>query len=100
MPQGTNMGTMFVAMKHYVDKSGDPKLLRRFVESKGAAKISEAGSMLGTMGKYKDETTPTGAMASVEQTRKQAARELKENPLAKNILKTDLIGLSKNWLML
>jgi hypothetical protein len=83
LPPGTNMGTMWAAGYEYVNKLGNADMIRRFSEAKGSAQLSEAGSVLGSMGKYKIELTPVDALNKIKKEKKKFNEDVGESPLTK-----------------
>lgn len=90
-PPGTSNSSFFLAMRDYVNKSGDGATLNRFAKASGLAKISEAGSALGQLSGYKTEETAADAVIEIERSRKKHNEEIKENPYLKNVLENRLM---------
>jgi hypothetical protein len=90
-PPGTSNSSFFLAMREYVNNSGDGALLKRFAQSGGLAKISEAGSALGQLSGYKAHETPVDAVIEIEKARKKHAEEIKETPYLKGVLEKRLL---------
>jgi hypothetical protein len=90
-PPGTSTSSFFLAMRDYVNNSGDGALVNRLTKASGLSRISEAASTIGQLSGYKKEETPVDAKMSIEKNRKKHVEEIKENPLLKNVLENRMM---------